>query len=39
MATLVDANAAQMKIAACPTPPKGYEVAKVDVVVRLRKHD
>ncbi|RFU14148.1 transcriptional repressor [Rhodobacteraceae bacterium W635] len=37
--TLVDANATQMKIATLPTPPTGYEVAKVDVVVRLRKRD
>ena len=36
---LVDAAKAELKIAALPTPPEGYEVAKVDVVVRLRKID
>jgi len=34
---LIDAANSEMKIAALPTPPEGYEVAKVDVVVRLRK--
>lgn len=36
---LVDAAASELKIAALPAPPKGYEVAKVDVVVRLRRQD
>ncbi len=34
---LIDAEAAQLKIAGLPTPPDGYEVAKLDVVIRLRK--
>lgn len=34
---LVDAATSELKIAALPTPPEGYEVAKLDVVVRLRK--
>lgn len=35
---LVDAAASDLTIASLPMPPDGYEVAKVDVVVRLRKH-
>jgi Fur family iron response transcriptional regulator len=34
---LVDAAKSELKIAALSTPPEGYEVAKLDVVVRLRK--
>ncbi|PIV73916.1 MAG: transcriptional repressor [Rhodobacteraceae bacterium CG17_big_fil_post_rev_8_21_14_2_50_65_11] len=36
---LVDVASSDLKIAALPVPPEGYEVAKVDVVVRLRRHD
>jgi Fur family transcriptional regulator, iron response regulator len=34
---LIDAAKSELKIAGLPTPPEGYEVAKVDVVVRLRR--
>lgn len=34
---LVDAAKSELKIAALPKPPEGYEMIKVDVVVRLRK--
>ena len=34
---LTDAPADQLKIADLPTPPEGTEIAKVDVVIRLRK--
>ncbi len=34
---LTDAAKAELAITSLPTPPEGYEVAKVDVVVRLRK--
>jgi len=34
--TLIDAANSELRIASLPTPPDGYEVAKVDVVVRLR---
>jgi len=37
--TLIDAANSELKIASLPTPPEGYEVAKVDVVVRLRPRD
>tara|TARA_R110002074_G_C12328019_1_gene647584 strand:- start:412 stop:831 length:420 start_codon:yes stop_codon:yes gene_type:complete len=36
---LIDADTSELKIASLPTPPEGYEVAKVDVVVRLRQSD
>ncbi|QBX99854.1 transcriptional repressor [Rhodophyticola sp. CCM32] len=35
-ARLTDAPASELKITALPTPPQGYEIAKVDVVIRLR---
>ncbi len=34
---LVDAAKAELKVASLPSPPEGYEVAKLDVVIRLRK--
>ncbi|MGR3661420.1 MAG: iron response transcriptional regulator IrrA [Paracoccaceae bacterium] len=34
---LTDAPADQLEIAALPTAPKGAEIAKVDVVIRLRR--
>lgn len=34
---LTDAPAAQLKIAHLPDPPEGTEIAKVDVIIRLRK--
>jgi len=37
--TLIDAANSELRIASLPTPPEGYEVAKVDVVVRLRPRD
>ena len=37
--TLIDAANSELRIASLPTPPDGYEVAKVDVVVRLRPRD
>lgn len=36
-AMLTDAPADQLKIAALPTAPEGTEIARVDVVIRLRK--
>ena len=36
---LSDAPADQLKIAALPKPPAGAEIAKVDVIIRLRKAD
>jgi len=35
--TLTDAEADQLKIAQLPDAPEGTEIAKVDVVIRLRK--
>jgi Fur family iron response transcriptional regulator len=35
-AELVDAPAEQLKIAVLPDAPDGAEIAKVDVVIRLR---
>ncbi len=36
-ATLTDAPPEQLEIARLPTPPEGTEVARVDVVIRLRR--
>ena len=36
---LMDAPADELKIERLPTPPEGYEVASVDVVIRLRRKD
>ena len=36
-ARLTDAPADELKIAALPNAPEGAEIAKVDVVIRLRK--
>ena len=36
-ARLSDAPASSVEIARLPEPPKGYEIARVDVVVRLRR--
>ena len=36
-ATLVDAPADQLKIAALPTPPEGAVISRVEVVIRLKK--
>ena len=36
-AELVDAPADQLKILALPDAPEGAEIAKVDVVIRLRR--
>ncbi|WP_420862936.1 Fur family transcriptional regulator Irr [Algirhabdus cladophorae] len=36
-ATLTDAPAEDLQIAKLPTAPEGAEIAKVDVVIRLRK--
>lgn len=36
---LSDAPADQLKIAALPEPPQGAEIAKVDVIIRLRKSE
>ena len=36
-ADLTDAPADQLEIARLPEPPKGAEIAKVDVVIRLRR--
>lgn len=36
-ARLTDAPADELEIARLPTPPKGSEIAKVDVVIRLRR--
>jgi Fur family transcriptional regulator, iron response regulator len=35
--TVIDIPASAVSVAAMPEPPEGYEVARVDVVVRLRK--
>jgi Fur family iron response transcriptional regulator len=35
--TLTDAPAAQFRVDALPDVPEGYEIAKLDVVIRLRK--
>ena len=32
-------SATEVDVASLPTPPQGYEIARVDVVVRLRKID
>ena len=37
--SLTDAPAAELEIKALPSVPEGYEIAKVDVVIRLRKKD
>ncbi len=34
---LFDASSEELKISGLPTPPDGTEIAKVDVVIRLRK--
>lgn len=34
---LVDIDRQKVEVAAVPEPPPGYEVARVDVIVRLRK--
>ncbi|MBF9049937.1 transcriptional repressor [Roseobacter sp. HKCCD9010] len=38
-AKLTDAPAAELKITSLPAPPEGHEIAKVDVVIRLRRKD
>lgn len=35
--TVIDIPAAAVDVAALPEPPEGYEIARVDVVVRLRR--
>ncbi|SEF48338.1 Fur family transcriptional regulator Irr [Bosea lathyri] len=35
--TVIDIPASAVDVAALPEPPAGYEIARVDVVVRLRK--
>jgi Fur family iron response transcriptional regulator len=35
--TLTDASADELQIARLPSPPAGMEIAKVDVVIRLRR--
>ncbi len=35
--TLTDASAEDTKLASLPAPPAGTEIAKVDIVIRLRK--
>ncbi len=37
--SLTDAPAAELEIKSLPSVPEGYEIAKVDVVIRLRKKD
>jgi Fur family iron response transcriptional regulator len=37
--SLVDIPGAELLVDRLPTPPDGYEVARVDVVVRLRRKD
>ncbi|PTM39362.1 Fur family transcriptional regulator Irr [Bosea sp. 124] len=37
--TVIDIPAEAVDVAALPEPPEGYEIARVDVVVRLRKID
>ena len=34
---LFDASSEELKISGLPTPPEGTEIAKVDVIIRLRK--
>lgn len=34
---LFDASSDDLKISGLPTPPEGTEIAKVDIVIRLRK--
>ncbi|OZA14819.1 MAG: transcriptional repressor, partial [Rhodobacterales bacterium 17-64-5] len=34
---LTDAPADEVRIAALPEPPEGTEIARVDVVIRLRR--
>ena len=36
---LVDVPSEEISVGALPAPPQGYEVARVDVVVRLRRKD
>ena len=36
-ARLTDAPKAAVTLSALPQPPEGYEIAKVDIVIRLRK--
>jgi Fur family iron response transcriptional regulator len=36
---LVDIPGAEMIVDKLPTPPEGYEIARVDVVVRLRRRE
>lgn len=36
-ATITDAPSGAVKIESLPTPPEGTEIAKVDVVIRLRR--
>ena len=38
-AKLTDAPSAELKITSLPAPPEGHEIAKVDVVIRLRRKD
>jgi Fur family iron response transcriptional regulator len=33
----MDIPASDMLVGTMPTPPEGYEIARVDVVVRLRR--
>lgn len=35
--TVIDIPASAVDVAALPEPPEGYEISRVDVVVRLRK--
>jgi len=36
---LVDIPGAEVVVGTMPTPPEGYEIARVDVVVRLKRKD
>ena len=36
---VIDIPADEIDVASLPVPPAGYEIARVDVVVRLRKID
>jgi Fur family iron response transcriptional regulator len=36
-ATLTDAPADELEIARLPAPPAGTEIARIDVVIRLRR--
>ncbi|MEM1343662.1 MAG: Fur family transcriptional regulator Irr [Pseudomonadota bacterium] len=38
-ARITDAPEGSVRFDALPEPPEGAEIAKVDVVIRLRKHD